>query len=114
MMRPTVSRSEMPSNFACEQVDPPERNTASMMGAVSHYMVYCPVYEHVGRGYDLSEVMAGTVKALSPWPELASQMSEVYAEKLEQVKSAGAAGTMLQCDVYYALIVQRKGSAALP
>ena len=63
----------------------------------------------------MSQVMAGTVKALSPWPELAAQMSAIYAEKLQQVQGGdGKKGLALQCDVYYALVVQRKGSAALP
>lgn len=66
------------------------------------------------RGYELSQVVVGTIKALSPWPELAAQMSGVYAGKLEDVLSKGQAALELQCDVYYALVVQRKGSAALP
>ena len=58
--------------------------------------------------------MAGTVKALSPWPELAAQMSEIYAEKFEQVVGEGQNELELNCDVSYALVLQRKGSAALP
>ena len=56
--------------------------------------------------------MGATVEALSPWPELAAQMSNVYTEKLEQILSESEAA--LQCDVYYALVLQRTGSAALP
>ena len=69
---------------------------------------------NVCRRYELSHVMAGTVKALSPWPELAAQMSEIYAEKFEQVVGEGQNELELNCDVYYALVLQRKGSAALP
>ena len=77
-------------------------------------MAHWPMYVYACREYDLSDVMAGTVKALSPWPELAAQMSDVYSQKLEHLKSVGRAETILQCDVYYALVLQRQGSAALP
>lgn len=91
-----------------------EKNIARLGGCNLTSMTRCPMYLHACREYDLSDIMAGTVKALSPWPELAAQMSDVYSQKLEQLKSGGRAQTILQCDAYYALVLQRQGSAALP
>ena len=40
-------------------------------------------------------------------------MSEVYAEKFEQVVGEGHNELELNCDVYYALVLQRKSSASV-
>lgn len=65
-------------------------------------------------GYELSGVAMGTVKALAAWPGLQSQMEKHYVEKLAKLQDVeGERGLALECDVYYAVVLQRSGSAGV-
>ena len=44
--------------------------------------------------------MAGTLKALAPWPGLAEQMQQRYVGKLEELRDAGVR-TKLQVRLFF-------------